>query len=213
MAGHNGNPGGAGGGNADGNKGGSGDGSNGGETNRGKGGKGALATVGALVLALAAAWLGIDGTGGTDDGTDGNGNGANGHNAKGNDGNRSNGGGNGNRSNGDNDGGESTGNADGTRLCPIDTLPPQTDDVVDRILTNQDHIHSAHDGKHFGNYEGVLPKQHGSYYREYTVDTPGLNHRGARRIVVGGGTEDDPDVWYYTDDHFESFCKIPDAED
>lgn len=187
MAGHNGNPRGAGGGNAGGNEG-------------GKGGKGAIATVGALVLALTAAWLGIDGTGGTDDGTDGGGSGANGNNATGTDGNR-------------NGGGETTGNDGDTRLCPIDTLPPQTDDVVDRILTNQDHIYSAHDGKHFGNYEGVLPKQHGSYYREYTVDTPGLNHRGARRIVVGGGTEDDPDVWYYTDDHFESFCEIPDAED
>lgn len=192
MAGLNGNPGRADGGNAGGNKGGSGG---------GKAGKGALATVGALVLALAAAWLGIDGTGGTDDGTDDGGNGANGHNATGTDGNRNNG------------GGETTGNDGDTRLCPIDTLPPQTDDVIERILTNQDHIYSAHDGKHFGNYESVLPKQHGSYYREYTVDTPGLNHRGARRIVVGGGTEDDPDVWYYTDDHFESFCEIPDAED
>ena len=196
MAGHNGNPGRADGGNAGGKSGGSGG---------GKAGKGALATVGALVLALAAAWLGIDGTGGTD----GNGNGVNGHNAKANDGNRNHADGN-----HDNDGGNGNHDDDGdTRLCPIDTLPPQTDDVVDRILTNQDHIYSAHDGKHFGNYEGVLPKQHGSYYREYTVDTPGLNHRGARRIVVGGGTEDDPDVWYYTDDHFESFCEIPDAED
>ncbi len=207
MAGHNGNPGEDGGGNAGGNKGGSGG---------GKAGKGALATVGALVLALAAAWLGIDGTGGTDGGTDGGGSGANGHNANGNSGNGNHADGNRNNSNGNHDNSNGNGNHDddgGTRLCPIDTLPPQTDDVVDRILTNQNHIYSAHDGKHFGNYEGVLPKQHGSYYREYTVDTPGLNHRGARRIVVGGGTEDDPDVWYYTDDHFESFCEIPDAED
>lgn len=207
MAGHNGNPGGAGGGNAGGNKGGSGG---------GKAGKGALATVGALVLALAAAWLGIDGTGGTDGGTDGGGSRANGPNANGNGGNGNHADGNRNNSNGNHDNSNGNGNHNdggGTRLCPIDTLPPQTDDVVDRILTNQDHIYSTHDGKHFGNYEGVLPKQHGSYYREYTVDTPGLNHRGARRIVVGGGTEDDPDVWYYTDDHFESFCEIPDAED
>ena len=189
MAGHNGNPGGAGGGNAGGNGGGSGVGKNG-----GKAGKGAIATVGALVLALAAAWLGIDGTGG-------GGSGANGNNATGTDGNRNNG------------GGETTGNDGDTQLCPIDTLPPQTDDVVDRILTNQDHIYSAHDGKHFGNYEGRLPRQRGDYYREYTVTTPGNSSRGARRIVVGGGSENDPDVWYYTDDHYESFCEIPDAED
>ena len=31
-------------------------------------------------------------------------------------------------------------------------------------------------------------------------------------IVVGGGSDTDPDVWYYTDDHYESFCEIPDAE-
>ena len=64
----------------------------------------------------------------------------------------------------------------------------------------------------FGNYEGVLPQESRDYYREYTVETPGLNHRGTRRIVTGGGSETDPDVWYYTDDHYESFCSIPDAE-
>ncbi|MFC2592192.1 MAG: ribonuclease domain-containing protein, partial [Corynebacterium matruchotii] len=51
-----------------------------------------------------------------------------------------------------------------------------------------------------------------NYYREYTVDTPGLNHRGKRRIVTGGGSETDPDVWLYTQDHYQSFCVIPDAE-
>ncbi|MCQ9125405.1 ribonuclease [Corynebacterium amycolatum] len=97
--------------------------------------------------------------------------------------------------------------------CAVDTLPQEADDVIDRILTDQDHIYSQHDGKHFGNYEGRLPKERGDYYREYTVTTPGNSSRGARRIVVGGGSENDPDVWYYTDDHYESFCEIPDAED
>lgn len=171
----------------------------------GKTGKGILAAVGALVLALAGAWLGIDGTGGA--GGDANGNGS----GDGGDGGAtpSNAAGRGDRENG----GNRDGRSDGEEVCPIGKLPPQADDVVDRILTDQDHIYSSHDGKHFGNYEGVLPKERGSYYREYTVDTPGLDHRGARRIVVGGGTEDDPDVWYYTDDHYESFCEIPDAED
>ena len=72
--------------------------------------------------------------------------------------------------------------------------------------------HPDNDNKRFGNYEGVLPKESKNYYREYTVDSPGVNHRGAKRIVTGGGTETDPDVWYYTDDHYESFCEIPDAE-
>ena len=54
--------------------------------------------------------------------------------------------------------------------------------------------------------------QSSDFYREYTVETPGLDHRGARRIVTGGGSETDPEVWTFTDDHYESFCEIPDAE-
>jgi ribonuclease T1 len=54
----------------------------------------------------------------------------------------------------------------------------------------------------FFNREGRLPSRPRGYYREYTVDTPGLGHRGARRIVTGG---EPPDVWYYTDDHYDSF--------
>lgn len=58
------------------------------------------------------------------------------------------------------------------------------------------------DGSTFGNREGHLPSKPRGYYREYTVDTPGLDHRGARRIVTGGSP---PEVWYYTDDHYDSF--------
>ena len=58
------------------------------------------------------------------------------------------------------------------------------------------------DGGVFGNREGRLPAKPRGYYREYTVDTPGLDHRGARRIVTGGQP---PEVYFYTDDHYESF--------
>lgn len=68
--------------------------------------------------------------------------------------------------------------------------------------------HPQHDGGRFGNYEGILPPEPLGYYREYTVDTPGLNHRGPRRIVTGGDTSVDPDAWYYTSDHYESFCEF-----
>ena len=54
----------------------------------------------------------------------------------------------------------------------------------------------------FGNREGHLPRKPRGWYREYTVETPGLSHRGARRIVTGG---DPPREWYYTDDHYDSF--------
>lgn len=96
--------------------------------------------------------------------------------------------------------------------CPVDTLPNQVDPVIDGILAGQKPKYPENDGVRFGNYEGRLPKQDRNYYREYTVDTPGLNHRGERRIIVGGGSKTDPDVWYYTDNHYESFCEIPDAE-
>lgn len=58
------------------------------------------------------------------------------------------------------------------------------------------------DGSIFGNRENRLPQRPRGYYHEYTVDTPGLSHRGARRIVTGG---EPPDIWYYSDDHYDSF--------
>jgi ribonuclease T1 len=63
------------------------------------------------------------------------------------------------------------------------------------------------DGAVFGNYERVLPKQKRGYYHEFTVKTPGIRNRGARRIIVGGK----PPVsveYYYTDDHYATFRRI-----
>ena len=96
--------------------------------------------------------------------------------------------------------------------CAMDTLPEQAEDTAQDILAGGPYDYPDNDNVRFGNYEGVLPQQGRDYYREYTVETPGLGHRGAKRIVTGGGSETDPDVWYYTDDHYESFCTIPDAE-
>jgi ribonuclease T1 len=59
------------------------------------------------------------------------------------------------------------------------------------------------DGIVFGNFEEKLPARARSYYREYTVRTPGAKDRGARRIVAGKGGE-----LYYTDDHYNSFRRI-----
>ena len=41
------------------------------------------------------------------------------------------------------------------------------------------------------------------------MPTPGASTRGARRIITGGGTARSPLHWYYTADHYESFCEIP----
>jgi ribonuclease T1 len=59
------------------------------------------------------------------------------------------------------------------------------------------------DGRVFSNREKLLPLQRRGYYREYTVRTPGVPERGARRIVAGRGGE-----YYYTADHYRSFRRI-----
>lgn len=61
------------------------------------------------------------------------------------------------------------------------------------------------DGTVFGNRERLLPARSRGYYREYTVPTPGLRHRGARRLVCGGEVRSKPDACYYTADHYASF--------
>ena len=61
----------------------------------------------------------------------------------------------------------------------------------------------AKDGAVFGNREGALPRQKRGYYREYTVKTPHVRNRGARRIIWGAGGE-----YYYTDDHYNHFWRI-----
>lgn len=63
------------------------------------------------------------------------------------------------------------------------------------------------DGVHFGNYEKVLPVKKGSYYKEYTVKTPGTSSRGAKRIIVGNGSEK-----YFTTDHYETFKFIQEGQ-
>jgi ribonuclease T1 len=66
---------------------------------------------------------------------------------------------------------------------------------------------SEKDGVVFGNRERLLPAYKRGYYREYTVPTPGLQHRGTRRIICGGQPKT-PDICYYTADHYASFRKI-----
>jgi ribonuclease T1 len=63
------------------------------------------------------------------------------------------------------------------------------------------------DGVVFANRERRLPSRQRGYYREYTVPTPGVSHRGIRRIVCGG-ERTNPEVCYYTADHYASFRRI-----
>ncbi len=66
---------------------------------------------------------------------------------------------------------------------------------------------SEKDGSVFGNRERLLPAQKRGFYREYTVPTPGLKHRGVKRIVCGGPAKT-PEVCYFTADHYASFRRI-----
>ena len=101
-------------------------------------------------------------------------------------------------------------------------LPPEAHDTLRLILAGGP-FPFERDGITFGNREGLLPPAPRGHYREYTVITPGLQHRGARRIVVGcerepaakavqaplrmphcrGGGE-----FFYTADHYRSFRRI-----
>ena len=83
-------------------------------------------------------------------------------------------------------------------------LPREARDTIALIQRGGPFPHRQ-DGSVFGNREQHLPQRPRGYYREYTVDTPGLGHRGARRIVTGGTP---PDAWYYTYDHYDSFRRF-----
>lgn len=80
-------------------------------------------------------------------------------------------------------------------------LPVEAHDTL-RLISRGGPFPHPQDGAIFGNREGHLPQRQRGYYREYTVRTPGAAHRGARRIVTGG---DPPRMYYYTDDHYDSF--------
>ncbi len=81
-------------------------------------------------------------------------------------------------------------------------LPPEARQVVARIAQGGPFPYRK-DGTTFGNRERRLPSRGYGYYREYTVPTPGVHGRGARRIVTGREGE-----LYYTDDHYRSFKRI-----
>jgi ribonuclease T1 len=86
-------------------------------------------------------------------------------------------------------------------------LPRQGQQTYRFILQGGPFPHEK-DGVVFGNYERRLPSARRGYYHEYTVATPGLRNRGARRIVCGGYHRTAPDACYYTSDHYSSFKKI-----
>lgn len=85
-----------------------------------------------------------------------------------------------------------------------DGLPPEAHDTLALIARGGPYPHRQ-DGTVFNNFERRLPSRPRGWYREFTVRTPGLSHRGPRRIVTGGQP---PSEYWYTDDHYESFRRI-----
>jgi ribonuclease T1 len=95
--------------------------------------------------------------------------------------------------------------------CPMATLPPEVGDTVRRIHAGGPFPFPQSDGAVFVNHEGHLPKQRRGYYHEYTVITPRARDRSLRRIVTGGTPLNDPAQYFYTGDHYDSFCLITGA--
>ncbi|SIS19345.1 ribonuclease domain-containing protein [Williamsia sterculiae] len=96
--------------------------------------------------------------------------------------------------------------------CALSSLPSQAGDTVDLIHSDGPFPYPSNDGVVFSNREGLLPSESSGYYHEYTVPTPGSSNRGTRRIVTGGTPVNEPPHYYYTGDHYESFCEITGAD-
>ena len=99
---------------------------------------------------------------------------------------------------------DTTDAASGLPVVRLAALPPEAARTVELIDAGGPFPEPDHDGGTFGNREELLPDQPMGYYREYTVPTPGVDDRGARRIVAG----DDGEELYWTDDHYSSFSRI-----
>ena len=85
----------------------------------------------------------------------------------------------------------------------VQELPKQGRDTL-ALIASGGPFSSERDGITFNNRERILPKAQRGFYREYTVRTPGVKHRGARRIVCGGDQRA-AEACYYSDDHYQSF--------
>lgn len=101
------------------------------------------------------------------------------------------------------DSGSDVDSASGLPYISQDQLPAEAKDTLQLIDAGGPFPYDK-DGATFGNREGILPDEAGGFYHEYTVPTPGEGDRGARRIVTG----DHDSIFYYTDDHYDSFERI-----
>ena len=96
--------------------------------------------------------------------------------------------------------------------CPLATLPTEVADTVRAIHSSGPFPFPRNDGVVFGNRERHLPNRAKGYYHEYTVISPGVGNRSTRRIVTGGLPLTSPPQYFYTADHYDSFCLVADAD-
>ena len=103
------------------------------------------------------------------------------------------------------DEGGSSGDVDpqsGLPWVALDELPPEAPETVELIEDGGPFPYDR-DGVVFENREDLLPDHPEGYYHEYTVETPGSDDRGPRRVVTGSADE-----YYWTEDHYASFERI-----
>lgn len=84
----------------------------------------------------------------------------------------------------------------------VKALPREAIETLEQIEKGGPYAFDR-DGIVFGNFEKRLPIKDRGYYNEFTVKTPGVKHRGARRIITGKDGER-----YYSDDHYKTFKRV-----
>lgn len=94
----------------------------------------------------------------------------------------------------------------GLETIALSELPDEALDTL-ALIWDDGPFPYRQDGGIFQNRERLLPRKANGYYHEYTVETPGSDDRGARRIITGEEGE-----LYYTDDHYDSFKVIIEHE-
>lgn len=102
--------------------------------------------------------------------------------------------------------------APGAGTCALSGLPREAADTVRRIQRGGPFPYPRSDGTVFGNREGHLPRRDRGYYHEYTVPTPHSRDRSSRRLVTGGTALTHPAQYFYTADHYDSFCLVTGTE-
>jgi guanyl-specific ribonuclease Sa len=85
----------------------------------------------------------------------------------------------------------------------LSALPPQAARTVQLIEQDGPYPYPRNDGVVFHNLEHRLPAEPDGYYHEFTVPTPGMSTRGARRLITGENGE-----FWYTSNHYDTFERV-----